>query len=284
MGRVFKLDCKYIYRARCIDFPSARCRILGFQASILRGLVSNPSLWGPLSHKIELLLLPRRKPCHLEACKTIRVGEASMAPEATILSEAALDTNQHCNPQSEPHFPLSPLDSSPQSQQIRPAMPLSLNPNPRLSFQASITRGLVLNPSIWGPLSHKTGLLLSPRMEPCYLKLRKTPRVGKNLHGPLRTPPHLAAPVDTNSSLSHRLTPALTSDPGELASASAYQACIALGPIPKPSLGFQTSVPRYLAHKPSRLGIQKPHHSCCELPQTPSHYQNKVYKETYWVL
>ena len=67
--------------------------------------------------------------------------------------------------------------------------------------------------------------------------------------------------MDTNPSLSRRLTLALISDASDLTSASADRACGALGPNPNPSLCFQSSVPIVLVHKHSTLGILEPQHS-----------------------
>lgn len=66
--------------------------------------------------------------------------------------------------------------------------------------------------------------------------------------------------MDISSRVNDPQTPALTSDPRELASASVYRAYHALGPIPNLSLSFLTSVSIFLAHKPSRLRIPEPYH------------------------
>ena len=67
--------------------------------------------------------------------------------------------------------------------------------------------------------------------------------------------------MDTNSNLSQRLILALTSDAGDLDSASAEWACRARTLKPHPSLCSQTSVITLLAQKPSILGILVPQHS-----------------------
>ena len=82
-----------------------------------------------------------------------------------------------------------------------------------------------------------------------------------------------------NSSLSEILTLVVTSDTGEVDSASADRTCHALGLSPNPNLDFQMSFPRVLAHKPPRLGTQDSHHRplpalqketvCYELHKTP---------------
>ena len=66
--------------AQCPNPNPSMC----FWASVPRGLVSNPCIWECLSHKTELALPPpRRKPYHLELCKTLSVGETNMSPEGT---------------------------------------------------------------------------------------------------------------------------------------------------------------------------------------------------------
>ena len=75
----------------------------------------------------------------------------------------------------------------------------------------------------------------------------------------------------TNSSLSKRLTLALTSDAGDLDSASEECAFRALSQKPNPSLCFQTSVLTLLAHNPSRLAILEPQRSTL-----PVHQKKKV--------
>ena len=77
--------------------------------------------------------------------------------------------------------------------------------------------------------------------------------------------------MDTKTSLSERLTLALTSGAGDLDSTSADWACLALGPKPNQSLCFQTSILTLLAHKPSRLGILEPTRSTL-----PAHQKDKV--------
>ena len=62
-----------------------------------------------------------------------------------------------------------------------------------------------------------------------------------------------SASMDTNHSLSQRLTLTLNSDARDLDLPSAEWACHALGPKPNPTLSFLTSVLLILAHKPSQL-------------------------------
>ena len=126
--------------------------------------------------------------------------------------------------------------------------------------KACIPRALLLNPSKWGTLDpyQKTPPIL--QNETLLFGIVQNPQCGRNPHV-LRRPPQLPeALVVKNFSLSKCLIFSLRSDPEELNRVSADPACHALGPFPSPSLGFQTSFPRVLAHKPSRLGTQEPYH------------------------
>lgn len=55
---------------------------LGYIFSLLSPEASPPSppYWGHLSHSPRLCFLPRRKPWHLELCKTLRVSEICILP------------------------------------------------------------------------------------------------------------------------------------------------------------------------------------------------------------
>ena len=126
-------------------------------------------------------------------------------------------------------------------------------------FKACIPRGLLVNSSKWGTLEPYKKSPLVLQNETLLFDIAQNPQCGRNLHV-LRRPPQLpAALVVTNFSLSKCLIFALRSDPEEHNIASADPACHALGPVPIPSLGFQTFFPRVLAHKPSRVGTQEPY-------------------------
>lgn len=61
-----------------------------------------------------------------------------------------LSTLMHSLTHSEPLSPINHTGRWPQSQKIRPAIPLGCNPKLSFCLQASVPRGLVSNPSIWG--------------------------------------------------------------------------------------------------------------------------------------
>lgn len=92
-------------------------------------------------------------------------------------------------------------------------------------------------------------------------KAAQNPRNGRNPHASLTPTSPSTQPLATNSQPGalpdHQ--PGL-SRPGDPVSAPEDRV---LGPNPNPRLGFQASVPRDLAPKPSRMGNSEPH------PRTP---------------
>lgn len=86
----------------------------------------------------------------------------------------------------------------------------------------------------------------------------QNPQSGRNIHGFMRPPSLSASLMDQNSSLSDCRPCILTAHPVQFASASADRAFHALVPDLHPGFGFQTSVPRVLAHMASRPGSLDP--------------------------
>ena len=149
-------------------------------------------------------------------------------------------------------------------------MSLEANGSGRWGFQASTL--ITLLSSLWdlGVLEPSNRTRLPHRRKPCGLEQLTNPS-GEILLGFMSTPLHEEAIMDTNSSLSQRLILALTSDAGNLDSATQEWTHHALSPKQNISLCFQTSVLTLLAHKPSRLGILEPPRSTM-----PAHQKEKL--------
>ena len=77
-----------------------------------------------------------------------------------------------------------------------------------------------------------------PHNEILLFRTAQNPLNRRNVLVLRRPPPYTVAQVFINSSLSEILTLVITSDRGEVASASADRACHALGLSPNPKLDF----------------------------------------------
>lgn len=71
------------------------------------------------------------------------------------------------------------------------------NPNHRLGLQASVSRDLVLNPSILGIPETQSRTSPAPQKETLLFGAVQYPQSRRNLHAPLRPPPLSAAPMYT---------------------------------------------------------------------------------------
>ena len=111
--------------------------------------------------------------------------------------------------QPEKHSQLSPLGTSPESQQIEPALFLSCNGNARWALQAPMWRVLLSNLSIWGTHEPFNGIPILSQKDTFCFGAAHTPHVGEP-PCPLEQTLHSSAIMDTNSCLRVHVTHALT--------------------------------------------------------------------------
>ena len=122
---------------------------LGLQASVLRGLFSNTSIWAFPEEQNTTPLLSRWEPCYSELCQNLWIGETCRAPEPPPHSRVSMETNPHYDPSEWESISTQPPGELGQSQQIESVLSLGAKANARWGFQASILRTVVSNLSVW---------------------------------------------------------------------------------------------------------------------------------------